>query len=130
VGTCEVRHTRYYQASPDEVWAALTEPASLARWLAPAGHINLREGGPFELELNSPRRPMNGRVRAAEPGRLLELDWLAPGEQPSIVRFELSSDAGGTTLVLDHRCIDARIGMQYLARWQHHLDRLDAVVEP
>ena len=128
MGTCEVRHTRYYQASPDEVWAALTEPTSLARWLAPARELDLREGGPFELQLNE-HQTMNGRVRVAEPSRLLELDW-ADGEQPSIVRFQLSANDGGTTLVLDHRRIDARVGMQYMTRWQRHLDRLDAVVAP
>jgi uncharacterized protein YndB with AHSA1/START domain len=128
VGTCEVRYTRHYQASPDEVWAALTEPTSLARWLAPAREIDLREGGPFELELNE-HRTMKGRIRAAEPSRLLELDW-ADGEEPSIVRFQLSANDGGTTLVLDHRRIEARVGMQYIARWQHHLDRLEAVVAP
>src|SRR5918992_5352559 len=112
MGTCEVRHTRHYQASPDEVWAALTEPTSLARWLAPARELDLREGGPFELQLNE-HQTMNGRVRVAEPSRLLELDW-ADGEQPSIVRFQLSANDGGTTLVLDHRRIDARVGMQYM----------------
>jgi uncharacterized protein YndB with AHSA1/START domain len=126
-GTCEVRYTRYYRAAPDEVWAAVTEPDSLARWLAPTGDVALRRGGPFELELEGGR--MKGRVRAVEPFRLLELDWIEADGPPSIVRFELSSDGGGTVLVLDHRRIDARIGMRYLTRWGNHLDRLDGVVE-
>jgi uncharacterized protein YndB with AHSA1/START domain len=126
-GTCEVRYTRYYRAAPDEVWAAVTEPDSLARWLAPAGDVALRPGWPFELELEGGR--MKGRVRAVEPFRLLELDWIEADGPPSIVRFELSSDGGGTVLVLDHRRIDARIGMRYLTRWGNHLDRLDGVVE-
>jgi uncharacterized protein YndB with AHSA1/START domain len=127
VGTCEVRYTRYYRASPEEVWAALTEPGSLARWLAPGVEIDVREGGSFEFQLNADQ-PMTGRVRAAEALRLLELDWAPPGEQPSILRFELSADAGGTTLVLDHSRIDARVGMRYMTRWQHHLGLLDAIV--
>lgn len=129
MGTCEVRYTRYYRASPEEVWAALTDPASLGRWLAPAGEVDVRNGGTFELQLDADHA-MNGRVRAAEPLRLLELDWTRPGEQPSIVRFELSADGGGTTLVLDHRRIDAELGMRYMTRWQHHLTQLDALVEP
>jgi uncharacterized protein YndB with AHSA1/START domain len=126
-GTCEVRYTRYYRATPEEVWAALTEPDSLARWLAPAGEVALRRDGPFELELEG--ETMKGRVRSVEPSRLLELDWIDAGGPASIVRFELSSDAGGTVLVLDHRRIDARIGMRYLTRWGTHLERLDRVVE-
>jgi uncharacterized protein YndB with AHSA1/START domain len=126
-GSCEVRLTRYYRAAPDEVWAALTDADSLARWLAAPGEIDLRRGGSFELELHGER--MNGRVRSVEPSRLLELDWVAPGEEPSIVRFELSQDGGGTVLVLDHSRIDASVGMRYMARWERHLGRLDAVVE-
>jgi uncharacterized protein YndB with AHSA1/START domain len=126
-GTCEVRYTRYYRAPPDEVWAALTEPDSLARWLAPTRHVVLRPDGPFELQLE--RETMNGRVRAVEPPRLLELDWVEADEPPSIVRFELSSDGSGTVLVLDHRRIDARIGMRYMTRWGNRLARLDTVVE-
>jgi uncharacterized protein YndB with AHSA1/START domain len=128
-GSCEVRLTRYYRAAPDEVWAALTDPDSLARWLAAPGELDLRRGGSFELELHGGDR-MNGRVRSVEPSRLLELDWVARGEEPSIVRFELSRDGGGgTVLVLDHTRIDARVGMRYMARWERHLGRLDAVVE-
>lgn len=126
-GTCEVRFTRYYSATPDEVWAALTEPDSVARWLAPVCEIELSPGGPFELELE--HWTMQGRIRALEPARLLELDWVDVDAAPSIVRVELSQDGDGTTLVLDHRQIDARIGMRYTARWELSLARLAAVIE-
>ena len=72
---------------------------------------------------------MKGRVRAVEPFRLLELDWVESDGPPSILRFELSSDDGGTMLVLDHRRIDDRIGMRYMTRWGNHLKRLDRMVE-
>jgi uncharacterized protein YndB with AHSA1/START domain len=127
-GACEVRLTRYYRAAPDEVWAALTDRDSLARWLAVPGDLDLRRGGSFELELQN-GETMSGRVRSIEPSRLLELDWMAAADEPSIVRFELSPDGGGTVLVLDHHRIDARVGMRYMARWERHLGRLDAVVE-
>ena len=122
-----MRYTRYYRAAPDEVWAALTQPDSLARWLAPTGELALRRGGPFELQLEG--ATMKGRVRTVEPSRVLELDWIDADAEPSIVRFELSPDGGGTVLVLDHRRIDARVGMRYMARWGSHLERLDTVLE-
>jgi uncharacterized protein YndB with AHSA1/START domain len=127
-GTCEVRYTRYYDASLDQVWAALTERDSLARWLGPTHELTLHHGGRFELELEG--GTVTGRVRAVESSRLLELDWVEGGERRSIVRFELSSDGSGTVLVLDHRRIDAAIGMRYLTRWGSRLARLDRVVEP
>ena len=104
MGFCEVRFRRRYDATPAEVWAALTEPESIARWLGPV--------------------PTN--VRESEPERTLELDWLVPGDEPSVVRFELRPrEGGGTELVLDHRRINAVQGMLYSERWTNTLLRLD-----
>ena len=106
MGYCEVRFTRRYDATPAEVWAALTEADSVARWLGPV--------------------PTN--VREAEPERLLELDWLVPGDEPSVVRFELIATESGTELVLDHRRINAVQGMLYSERWTNTLLRLDELL--
>jgi uncharacterized protein YndB with AHSA1/START domain len=127
-GTCEVRLTRRYRAAPAEVWAALTEPDSLGRWLAAPVEIDLRRGGSFRLQL-SERETMAGRVRAVEPPQTLELDWIRPGEAPSILRFDLSPDGDGTVLVFDHRRIEAQIGMRYAAVWELRLRAFDAEVE-
>jgi uncharacterized protein YndB with AHSA1/START domain len=102
-GHCSVRLTRRYPDPPTEVWAALTEPASLARWLRPG----------FEVPQN-----------AVEPGRILELDWRPPGEEPSVVRIELTPDGPGTVLVLDHSRIEARAGMRAIPFWIGALARL------
>ena len=107
---CAVRFTRYYDASQDVVWVALTEPDSVARWL-----------GPMAGSLDS-------CVRATEAGSFLELDWVPPGEQPSVVRLELRADGAGTVLVLDHRRIDARLGMRAMKLWEGHLEQLDALL--
>jgi uncharacterized protein YndB with AHSA1/START domain len=107
VGYCEVRFTRRYDATPAEVWAALTEPDSIARWLG----------------------PVPTSVRETEPERLLELDWLPPGDEPLVVRFELRPrDGGGTELVLDHRRINAVLGGPYSERWFNTLQRLDELL--
>ena len=125
-GTCEVRFTRYYDAAPEDVWAALTEPASVTRWLAHGAEIDLA-GDAFELRL-ADGEAVTARVRALEPARLLELDWVDGVGEPSVVRFELARDGDGTVLALDHRRVDARVGMVYIARWERHLGRLDSLV--
>jgi uncharacterized protein YndB with AHSA1/START domain len=117
-GHCEVRLTRRYDASPAEVWAALTEPGSIARWLAPVVALELTPGGALQLAIG-----VDARVLAIEPQRLLELDWRYGGEAPSVVRVELAPDGDGTLLSLDHRRIDARIGMAYISRWTGVLAR-------
>ena len=105
--SASVRITRRYAATPEEVWAALTEPSSVAHWLGPSA--------PAEL-------------RVVEPHRRLELDWRPEGETPSLVRLELSPEAGGTKLVLDHAPLDERRCMRYGAAWTRAVERLDSLV--
>ncbi len=99
---CSLRVTRRYLASPAEVWAALTEPDSVARWL----------GQPL------------GTVLSEDPPHLLELDWRTDEEPASIVRFELTEVDGGTVLVVDHVGVSAPRGMAALGFWTRSLARL------
>ncbi len=124
-----VRLTRRYDAAPSDVWAALTEPDSLRRWLGLPQELKLSPGGAFQVVVaGEPPEVLAGRVREVEPQRLLELDWRYPGEQPSIVRFELSGDGQETILVLDHRRLEERLGEAYGAGWTRYLDRLAAEI--
>jgi len=93
---CSLRLTRRYAEAPAEVWRALTEPQSVERWLRPGFPVERRE---------------------IEHERVLELDWRPPGEEPSIVRIELTPAGGGTKLVLDHARIEATRGMQAMRFW-------------
>ena len=102
---CEVRLTRRYDASREEVWAALVDADSAGRWLAPAADTWL------------------SGLREVERGHVLEVDWRRSGEPPSVVRVELVADGSGTTLVLDHRRVAAVLGMRYIGRWTAALAR-------
>ena len=124
-GHCELRVTRRYDATPAEVWAALTEPESIGRWLASPLDIELAPGGAFALT-----NGVDASVRALEPERVLELDWRHGDEQRSVVRFELRVEDGGTVLVLEHERIEAPLGMAYISRWSAALGRLDAEIAP
>jgi uncharacterized protein YndB with AHSA1/START domain len=119
LGRCELRLTRHYDATPAEVWGALTEPGSIGRWLATPVDVELVPGGAFELS-----NGVAARVRELDPERCLELDWQHGGEQRSVVRFELRAEDGGTVLVLEHGRIEAPLGMAYIARWSGALARL------
>ena len=101
---CAARFTRRYDAALEEVWRALTEPDSLARWLAP---------------------PPGVAVVRSEPERVLELDWSPPGEPPSVVRIELRAEGENTLLVLEHSRIEATLGMRYMRDWAHALERFE-----
>jgi uncharacterized protein YndB with AHSA1/START domain len=121
-GYCALRLTRTYPAAPAEVWALLTEPESLGRWLAPPGEVDVSPGGRFEVG------QVLAEVREVERERVLELDWRHPGEEPSIVRFELAPEGEGTKLVLAHRQVREPVGMRYIARWTDSLARFAAAL--
>ena len=122
-----VRFERELPASPAEVWAALTEPESIARWLDPRCEAPLTSGD--ELRVRGPDgEEVTTRLRELEPRRVLELDWDSDGDV-STVRFELSGEGAETVLVLAHRRMDAQIGMAYAAAWSRAADRLLEAVE-
>jgi uncharacterized protein YndB with AHSA1/START domain len=104
-----VRFRRRYAEPPSEVWQALTEPESLARWLRPG---------------------FDAKQTEVEPGRVLELDWQPPGEEPSLVRIELDGDGTGTILVLEHARIEADRGMLAMQFWSNALRHLPLRARP
>lgn len=122
-----IRFERRYDATPAEVWSALTEPGRLARWLADA-ELDLRVGGEYVLRFSGEDQGQTtrGEVVAIEPERLLELTWLYPGEENTVLRFELRPDGEGTILVLDHRGLPVEAAPGYGGGWQAHLEALEA----
>ena len=69
---------------------------------------------------------MSGRVLAWDPPRVLEHEWIQPGLDISVVRYELEADAGGTILRLTHRRSVAPGATGGRAGWHAYLDRLAA----
>jgi uncharacterized protein YndB with AHSA1/START domain len=112
------------------VWAALTESEQLAAWLGP-GTLEARAGGRVSVRTGPEGRPelqrmMSGRILAWEPPRILEYEWLQPGLDVSVVRYELEADAGGTILRLTHRRSVTPGAIGGRAGWHAFLDRLAA----
>jgi uncharacterized protein YndB with AHSA1/START domain len=116
-----VRFERLYDATPDELWSALTNPAQLPGWLAHASRFQLEVGGAVDLDFGDGDE-VHGEIRELEPGRLLEYTW----DDESVVRFEIVPRERGVLLVLDHRRLTADVGVEYGAGWHAHLDMLGA----
>jgi uncharacterized protein YndB with AHSA1/START domain/ankyrin repeat protein len=124
---CAVRFERLYDATPDELWSALTEAEQLRGWLAEVTRLQLEPGGAFELRFgDGETERATGTVRTVEAPRLLELDWTFPGEPDSHVRFELEPRDEGVLLILEHRQLSRESGAAYGAGWHAHLDGLEA----
>ncbi len=90
---------RHLDHSPEAVWAMLTEPAELAKWLAP-GSIELREGGAARLDFEDSGIVIDSTVTAFEPGRVIEYGWNGRDEPERPLRFELAPQANGSRLQL------------------------------
>jgi len=119
-----VRHVRRYEATPEDVWAALTEPEQVENWLAEMT-IEPRAGGRVTFRWQGGQTE-SGEVRVFDPPRTFEYTWTEGSL--SHIRFELTADAAGTVLVLEHSLIvpDSAAGIG--AGWHSHLDALDALL--
>lgn len=120
-----VRFEREYPDPPAAVWASITEPERLRRWLAEVVDGRLEPGGAFTFRwTGDDSQTARCRVRLFEPPKVLELDWSFPGEPDSVLRIELSPAGSGTLLVLDHRQLPPAQAAGYGAGWQAYLDAL------
>jgi uncharacterized protein YndB with AHSA1/START domain len=121
-----VRFERTYDATPEEVWAAVTEPESIRRWLFADAVVEPRAGGAFRL-VWSENESAGGAVLAWEPPKVLEVEW-NEGEDRTILRIEIAASNGGAVLVLDHRNLTPDIAIGLGAGWHSHLDALGEVL--
>lgn len=124
---CAVRFERLYDFTPAELWSALTDPQRLRRWLADTPRFENRVGGRITIAFDD--GTTEGRVLTWDEPRLLEYEWRFPGEDESVVRFELHPQEAGTLLVLDHRRLGRSSGTGYAAGWHAHLDALADEIE-
>jgi uncharacterized protein YndB with AHSA1/START domain len=118
---CAVRFKRLYDFTPAELWAALTDPERLARWLAQA-EVDPGVGGRVRLGFDD--GVTEGRVLTWDEPHVLEYEWRFAGEDESVIRFELRPQEFGTLLLLDHRRLGRSAGAGYSAGWHAHLDAL------
>jgi uncharacterized protein YndB with AHSA1/START domain len=88
---------------PERVWAALTDPAKMSRWLMPT---DLRPvlGAKFTLDAGQ-WGIVHGEVLAIEAPRRLAIAWRNP-PLDTTVTWTLIPEGAGTRLVLDHAGFD------------------------
>ena len=104
--TADDRHTLRFERqlghSVERVWRAITEPGELGNWFPPEEALTVTE---------------------SDPPRLLEGTWF--GDK---LRFELTPDNDGCTLVFTHTFADRDTAARTAAGWDRCLARLDALL--
>ena len=119
-----VRIEDRYDTDIDDLWAAITDPGRLARWL---GRVegDLRPGGTFRLytaDLDS-----DGRVEACEPPRRLVVrTWDLKKSEEHLIDVTLVADGEHTDLVLEERGMPVELLAAYGAGIQVHVEDLGA----
>jgi uncharacterized protein YndB with AHSA1/START domain len=97
--TVTVVMRRTYQAEPEELWDALTDPDRMRRWFMPVSG-ELKVGGTFQLEGNA-----GGEILECEPPKRFKVTFGGP---TSLLELRLLPGAGDSTeLELEHSMSDA-----------------------
>jgi uncharacterized protein YndB with AHSA1/START domain len=94
-----VARSALLDASPEEVWAALTDETALREWLADEVELEPREGSEIlcRYEDGEERR---GEVELVEEAERLAFRWWREGAGPSRVEVLLDAVAGGTRVTV------------------------------
>jgi uncharacterized protein YndB with AHSA1/START domain len=119
---------RVYPYSPERIWHILTDPAVVARWLAPSD-FRAEVGHCFQCQ--TPAVPgvdssVTCRVTEVAPHHRLAYTWEGTAMcHQTAVRFTLQPVPGGTHLRLEHTGFqglrDVTISLVLGRRWRHLL---------
>jgi uncharacterized protein YndB with AHSA1/START domain len=120
-------YERLLRQSPARVWAALTDPAILTRWMANSD-VELRIGGKFVIYFFDGKETMSGVIRALERERLIEYTWIEDNSPPSLVRWTIKPVGDGSRLTLTHTLppgTEHAVVSELGGGWHAILDNLD-----
>ena len=86
------------EASPEEVWEALTDEDRLEEWLAPDVELDPTEGG--EIAVRDGEEERAGTVETVEEHERFAFTWSRPGEGESFVEFTIEALPGGSRVTV------------------------------
>src|SRR4051812_26360237 len=85
-------------AEPEEVYAALTNPATIQLWTGAKAEMSTVPGSEFSLWDES----IVGKNLEFEEGKKIVQQWYFDQEEPSIVTIKLHPHKNGTSVELNH----------------------------
>ena len=128
---------RRFNAAPEKVYAAWTQPAQIAQWFGPdAGGVqraetDLRAGGRFTIAFNTEdgeEHQVNGVYREVVRNKKLVFTWAwrSTPERESLVTVLIEPDGDGSLLTLTHeQFFDEAARDRHRHGWTGSLDKLE-----
>ena len=109
------------EASPEEVWEALTDEDRLEEWLGRDVELDPVEGG--EIAVRDGDEERVGTVERLEENERFAFTWSRPGEGESFVEFTIEALPGGSRVTV----VETPIGptARALGGWDPRLARLE-----
>src|SRR5436189_6259634 len=86
------------EASPEEVWEALTDEDRLEEWMAPDVELDPVEGGEIAVRDGDDQR--SGTVQTVDEHERFAFTWSRPGEGESFVEFTIEALPGGSRVTV------------------------------
>jgi uncharacterized protein YndB with AHSA1/START domain len=126
---------RLLPASPQEVFAAWTDPESLRQWFCPGTvsltslELDVRVGGHFRIVMQDETKDLvhTGTYREIDPPRRLVFTWRSSGtyDQETLVTVELHARGAMTELELTHTLFpDGTTASNHERGWQSIVEKL------
>jgi|SRR4051812_4195244 uncharacterized protein YndB with AHSA1/START domain len=115
-----VEREKLVEASPEEVWEALTDEDRLEEWMAPEVELDPTEGG--EIVVRDGDHERLGTIETVEEYERFAFTWSRPGEGESFVEFTIEALPGGTRVTV----VETPVGPTAIAAggWEPRLARL------
>lgn len=124
-GRTALRLTRRLAHAPEQVWRALTDPATVSRWFPAEPHMDLREGGRIRFVFpHGEAEPGEGVITDLDEPRLLAYFW-----SKDHLRWDLRPESHGSVLTLVHTFADRPAAASYAAGWQTGLAAVDPALD-
>src|SRR5262249_9002721 len=90
----QVERETLVEASPGEVWEALTDEDRLREWMAPDVELDPAEGGDVVFRDGDDER--EGTVETLVEEERFAFTWSRPGQEESLVEFTIEEIPAGT----------------------------------
>jgi uncharacterized protein YndB with AHSA1/START domain len=127
---------RRFNAAPDKVFKAWTDPEKMSRWMGPANvtavraTTDMRVGGRYHITMVVPndQHDVGGVYREIVPNEKLVFTWAwkSTPERESQVTITLKPDGAGTLMTLTHeQFFDEDARDRHNAGWTGTLDKLE-----